>query len=594
MAERTSDPAISLSLVSHTNAGKTTLARTLLGSDVGEVRDAPHVTEFADVHTMITTPQGDVLQLWDTPGFGDSVRLARRLRGQAGPIGWFLSEVWDRWRDRSFWASQQALRNVRDEADVMLYLVNAAEAPEAAGYVKSEMELLAWVGKPVIVLLNQLGAPREARLEAAEIERWREHLQPYPQVRAVLPLDAFARCWVQELTLLRAIEDALGPPGRGVPFASTDGDHTANNNGTGAVPFTTRGPSPAASTSALPGVASAAIPDTGAATDPAGAKRARMGRLRAAWQAQRLQTFEAAMASLARSLARSASLFEIVPDDSLGTALRARLRNAGATLGVGRPTEASASALAQQALAQRLDAEVRANTQELIALHGLAGHAHGEILARLATQFDLRLRWDERKAALWGGVLSGALVGLKADLASGGLTLGGGMIAGGVLGALGAAGLARCVNLVRGTDRSWLTWNAEALDRMTEAALLRYLAVAHFGRGRGDWTEGEAPPHWQAVVEQALAPRHEALALLWSGRDPRHDGIDECERLGAALEPIVLEATSEVLRSLYPGAHAALDAPDTPDTPDAHASDGTRDARGPLRENAHVVSAPAR
>ena len=29
---------ISLSLVSHTNAGKTTLARTLLGRDVGEVR----------------------------------------------------------------------------------------------------------------------------------------------------------------------------------------------------------------------------------------------------------------------------------------------------------------------------------------------------------------------------------------------------------------------------------------------------------------------------------------------------------------------------------------------------------------------------
>ena len=30
---------ISLSLVSHTNVGKTSLARTLLGRDVGEVRD---------------------------------------------------------------------------------------------------------------------------------------------------------------------------------------------------------------------------------------------------------------------------------------------------------------------------------------------------------------------------------------------------------------------------------------------------------------------------------------------------------------------------------------------------------------------------
>ena len=33
--------SIHLSLVSHTNIGKTALARTLLNQDVGEVRDAP-------------------------------------------------------------------------------------------------------------------------------------------------------------------------------------------------------------------------------------------------------------------------------------------------------------------------------------------------------------------------------------------------------------------------------------------------------------------------------------------------------------------------------------------------------------------------
>ena len=46
---------VRISLVSHTNAGKTTLARTLLGRDVGEVRDAPHVTEFADAHVLVET-----------------------------------------------------------------------------------------------------------------------------------------------------------------------------------------------------------------------------------------------------------------------------------------------------------------------------------------------------------------------------------------------------------------------------------------------------------------------------------------------------------------------------------------------------------
>ena len=74
------DREVNLSLISHTNIGKTTLARTLLERNVGEVRDAAHVTATAEPHVMIETPEGDVLRLWDTPGFGDSARLARRAR----------------------------------------------------------------------------------------------------------------------------------------------------------------------------------------------------------------------------------------------------------------------------------------------------------------------------------------------------------------------------------------------------------------------------------------------------------------------------------------------------------------------------------
>ena len=483
--------SISLSLVSHTNAGKTTLARTLLGRDVGEVRDSPHVTEFADVHTMLETAQGERLLLWDTPGFGDSARLVKRLRQSAQPLGWFMSQVWDRWRDRSFWASQQALRNVRDEADVMLYLVNASEAPEAAGYVGPEMDLLAWVGKPVIVLLNQLGAPREAAFEAAEIARWRAHLSPYGSVRTVLPLDAFARAWVQELTLLRAIEDVLGDE-----------------------------------------------------------RRALMGRLRAAWQAQRERTFDAAMHSLAASLARLASTTEVLPE---GAGLRTKLRNVGAAVGLGK-TEGTPAALAQKALAGRLDAEVRANTLELLQLHGLSGTAQQEILTRLATHYELRLRMDETRAAMWGGMVTGALVGLKADVLSGGLTLGGGLLAGGLIGALGAAGLARCVNLVRGTEHSWIAWNAEALDQMVDAALLRYLAVAHFGRGRGDWAQGETPAHWKDVIAAELAAHRDGLAAVWSKRELRADRDANTVALAAVLQPVVRAAASGALARLYPAA----------------------------------------
>ena len=207
--EPTEPAAIALSLISHTNAGKTTLARTLLGRDVGEVRDAPHVTVEATPFPLVQTAEGDLLTLWDTPGFGDSVRLVRRLRQDGSPIGWFLSQVWDRYQDRAFWLTQLAVRNVAEQADVVLYLVNAAEEPADAGYLASELEVLEWVGKPVLVLLNQTGRPREREVEAADADRWRAALADSPHVRDVLALDAFARCWVQEFTLFAAIARAL-------------------------------------------------------------------------------------------------------------------------------------------------------------------------------------------------------------------------------------------------------------------------------------------------------------------------------------------------------------------------------------------------
>jgi predicted GTPase len=200
---------VALSLVSHTNVGKTTLARSLLRRDIGEVRDEAHVTQSAEQHTLVESPAGDRLLLWDTPGFGDSARLAKRLAQAGNPIGWFLSEVWDRFRDRAFWSSQRAVRNVLEQADAVLYLVNASESPQDAGYLDAELQVLELIGKPVLVLLNQLGRPQPPQDEAAELQRWRERLRPFACVREVLALDAFARCWVQEGRLLQAVGAAL-------------------------------------------------------------------------------------------------------------------------------------------------------------------------------------------------------------------------------------------------------------------------------------------------------------------------------------------------------------------------------------------------
>lgn len=478
---------IELSLISHTNVGKTTLARTLLGRNVGEVRDAPHVTASADAHVMIETPAGEALRLWDTPGLGDSVRLAKRLAQSGNPIGWFLSQVWDRWRDRPFWSSQQAIRNVRERADVVLYLVNASEDPAEAGYVEPEMRILDWIGKPVLVLLNQVGEPRPRAEEQAEEERWRAHLAAHRLVRAVLTLDAFARCWVQELVLFDAIGSAL----------------------------------------------------------PAD-RQALFGRFAELWRARRLATFDAAIAAIAAELARAACDRE--PYDDGG--VRAKLKEVGTVLGLGKEAGEDARARAMKQLAARLDEGARATTDRLIEIHGLEGRATTEVLARVGADFAVEARASEGKAAALGGVVSGALTGLAADLAAGGLTFGAGLLAGSVLGALGGAGIARGYNIVRGAKVSQVRWSDDALSALFSTALLRYLAVAHYGRGRGEWARSEYPPFWAAEAAAVVAARRPALAAIWSERAGDCDPV----RLGKALESELGGAALDLLERLYPGA----------------------------------------
>src|SRR4028119_1722707 len=68
-------------------------------------------------------------------------------------------------------------------------------------------------------------------------------------------------------------------------------------------------------------------------------------------------------------------------------------------------------------------------------------------------------------------------------------------------GARGAGTAARGYNLVRGAQTNAARWSEEAFTGFVRSALLRYLAVAHFGRGRGDWEESEHPTSWKAAVE---------------------------------------------------------------------------------------------
>ena len=468
---------ITFSLISHTNVGKTTLARTLLRRDIGDAADREHVTDTAAAYPLIES-KGCRLVLWDTPGFGSTPRLLQRLRGRSSPLRWFVTQLWDRFRDRPFWCSQQAVLNVQNEADVVLYLVNAGESPAAAGYVDMEMEILTWIGKPVVLLLNQVGPPRPAVEEDLEETEWRWHIRRHAIVREVLALDAFARCWVQEGELMNAIAPLLPEP-----------------------------------------------------------KREAFATLRAAWQQANADTFRRSIAVLARQLAAAAA-------DRVAVSREKLLQK----FGIARGSLDDELRTAREDLAARMAERSLAALDELIVLHGLTGRSARSAITADSADFGLPARVSESVWTAVGAALSGAAGGLVVDLKAGGLTFGGGSVIGFFAGGAGAWLLAKGLNLTRGDDHS-VRWTREHFLVQAELALVTYLAVAHHGRGRGDWQDADHPPHWGAAAREAVAGVRPALEALWKrAADPAVDATALVDETAAALSA----ATVSLLRGLYP------------------------------------------
>ena len=476
---------LTLSLISHTNAGKTTLARTLLRRDVGEVLDQAHVTDENQEYVMLDAEPDAAsdaarsrLVVWDTPGFGDSMRLLQRLEGERNPLAWMLKQTWDRFTDRPLWCSQQAVKHVRGQTDAVLYLANASEDPAMAGYVEPEMKILGWIGKPVVVLLNQTGPhhQRGARLE--DEGRWRDHLAPHEVVKDVVSLDAFARCWVQEGLLLERIRDVLP-------------------------------------------VERAAL----------------MEELIERWTARNLEVFHGATRRLGEWLGAAAADREALGRSAAGRLERRR---------------------AADALARRLEKETRQASADLIALHGLEGQAADLVRARIEDVSAPREKPQPWKASVIGGAAGGALGGLVADVAVGGLSFGGGAVAGAILGAMGLGGLAWAYQQIGDSADPRITWSDEFLDRSARDALLRYLAVAHFGRGGGEFREREHPGFWRDAVEAALSSRRGACHDVW---EIARGGEPDSQRASERLVPVLEACLREILLAFYDGVDRFLGRP---------------------------------
>ena len=481
------------SLISHTNAGKTTLARTLLRRDIGEVRDAPHVTMQNESHTLLEA-NGEVLRLWDTPGFGDTGRLLKRLRQEKRKVLWLLAQTWDRFTDKPLWCSQQALKNVREEADVVLYLINAAEAPGGAAYVEQEMEILSWLGKPVLALLNQTGPPRVVAEELAEVEAWRTELSRFEIVRGVITLDAFARCWVQEDHLMDVIASTIAIDARREVFTV----------------------------------------------------------LQKGWCNRNMQVFAQSMTTLAELLTASVlDGAEVKPQSTFHTAFKLVAEKVSAIL----PGHMRQKVELDPDLAEARDTMVKAlaertakATNELITLHSLEGESGSQLLEVSRDHFKTPQRVNESIWGAVGGVATGAMAGLWADLHAGGFTLGGGVIIGGIGGGVTAYALAKGYNLVRGDD-SRVHWSRDHFREQVRLAMLCYLAVAHFGRGRGEWQESAIPEVWDEAVKAVIDQNQAGWDHVWKLAVEKGGMPEDVHR---EMSRLLHDSSIAVLRRLYP------------------------------------------
>ena len=136
------------------------------------------------------------------------------------------------------------------------------------------------------------------------------------------------------------------------------------------------------------------------------------------------------------------------------------------------------------------------------------------------------------------------------------------MLTGAVLGAFGGAGIARGFNTLRRKSQTVIRWDPVFLQQQTRGVLLRYLAVAHYGRGRGEWQQRIYPEFWHELARKTVADHEQALDLVWEKRDANADA----EAIALALTPVLTDMARTALDALYPGAIERLQ-------PDAAAAD---------------------
>jgi hypothetical protein len=161
-----------IAVVGHTNAGKTSLMRTLArDAEFGEVSPSPATTREVTSITLLADNK-PVADFRDTPGLEDSIGLLEFIDGlrtdrrDDGPslVERFLGTAE---ADGPFAHEAKALRQART-ADLVLYVVDARD--RVLPRYQDELELLARCGRPVLPVMNFVAD------DSARAEEWRDAL----------------------------------------------------------------------------------------------------------------------------------------------------------------------------------------------------------------------------------------------------------------------------------------------------------------------------------------------------------------------------------------------------------------------------------
>jgi hypothetical protein len=269
--------------------------------------------------------------------------------------------------------------------------------------------------------------------------------------------------------------------------------------------------------------------------------RAGFDRIATAWNRRNARRCQGAMAAVAEHLLFAARQTQEVAGGPM------RVQDLAAAE---REAHAKARQAAMDEIGQRLDISAGEMFSRLRVLHRIEAADAAALQHRLEERFVVQRAVDLPQAGM-AGAASGAAMGASVDLLVGGLTLGAATALGALVGGGAAAIAAAWKNRATPGGGTVVQLSDEMLQALTEAALLRYVALVHHGRWPGAAGEAVAAS-WRQQVVATVQARRAQLEPFWNAARTPSDPARMVSGLASELERIV----RDVLERIDPPARA--------------------------------------